>query len=268
MDDTRHRLIKTVKNLRGRHVMHEKFAKLIHRSQMLLLILLGVAVSTSSGRSEEASVQGSSGKTEFTASVWADNWFAFYVNGELVGEDSTPATEIRSFNSDTFTFRAAYPFTISVVTRDYIENDSGLEYIGSFFGLFPVSDSFTFFQQIGDGGFIAQVTENESGNVVAATSKSWRGLVVHRAPLNPDCEKSTEPLTDCEFYATQAPDGWNAEDFDDSSWVDATEYTAEEIGARFGYNDIDWDPTASLIWTDDIKADNTILWRHRVSATK
>lgn len=246
--------------------MHARFSLLIRRSLLVLSAWVAFSATASTGHSEEARAPDSGEEIEFTASVWADNWFAFYVNGELVGEDSTPVTEIRSFNSDTFTFRAAYPFTLSVVTRDYIENDSGLEYIGSFFGLFPVSDSFTFFQQIGDGGFIAQVTEKESGRVVATTSRDWRGLVVHRAPLNPECEKSTQPLSDCDFYKAAAPEGWKSSDFDDTGWVNATEYTAEEIGARFGYNDIDWVPSASLIWTDDIKADNTILWRHEVGA--
>ncbi|MEO0961874.1 MAG: PEBP family protein [Pseudomonadota bacterium] len=241
--------------------MNMKLLYVLQRAATLAIATLALAFGT--GLSAAASEPGS--EREFTVSVWADNWFEFYVNGDLVGEDSTPVTEIRSFNSDTFTFRATYPFTLSVVTRDYIENDSGLEYIGSFFGLFPVSDSFTVFQQIGDGGFIAQVTENESGQVVATTSGDWRGLVIHRAPLNPECEKSTQPLADCEFYATDAPDGWMTDDFDDTGWVNATEYTVEEIGARFGYNDIDWVPSASLIWTEDIKLDNTILWRHQVS---
>jgi len=248
--------------------MHERFAKLTRQSLVVPLIMVGLAASASSSLSEEVRIRSAGEEIEFTASVWADNWFAFYVNGDLVGEDSTPVTEIRSFNSDTFTFRAAYPLTLSVVTRDYIENDSGLEYIGSFFGLFPVSESFTFFQQIGDGGFIAQVAETESGKVVAATSKDWRGLVVHRAPLNPDCEKSTRPVSDCEFYTAEIPDGWTEANFDDAGWVDATEYTADEIGARFGYNDIDWDSSATLIWTDDIKTDNTILWRHQILAPR
>jgi hypothetical protein len=246
--------------------MHPRLSLFVRRSLLVLSAWFAFSATASTGHSEDTPAPHSGEVIEFTASVWADNWFAFYVNGELVGEDSTPVTDIRSFNSDTFTFRAAYPFTLSVVTRDYIENDSGLEYIGSFFGLFPVSDGFTFFQQIGDGGFIAQVTERESGLVVAATSGDWRGLVVHKAPLNPACEKSTQPLADCEFYAVDVPDGWMTADFDDAGWVNATEYTAEEIGARFGYNDIDWAPSASLIWTADIKLDNTILWRHEVGA--
>ena len=36
----------------------------------------------------------------FLAEVWADNWFALYVNGKKVGEDSVPITTERSFNSE------------------------------------------------------------------------------------------------------------------------------------------------------------------------
>ncbi len=233
----------------------------LRQGAAVLFMLCGLGASASVALSTEPGV---AEETEFTVSVWADNWFAFYVNGQLVAEDSVPVTEIRSFNSDTFTFRASYPLTIAVVTRDYIENDSGLEYIGSFFGLFHVGANFTPFQQIGDGGFIAQMNETASGKLVAVTSESWRGLVVHRAPLNPDCEKSSQPLADCESYIASEPDSWRSAGFDDSGWVNATEYTKEQIGARFGYNDIDWDPSARLIWTADIELDNTILWRHVV----
>jgi len=152
-----------------------------------------------------------------------------------------------------------------MVTRDYVENDSGLEYIGSFFGLFPVGDFFTLFQQIGDGGFIAEITETGCGKMVATTSKSWRGLVVHKAPLNSACEKSRQLLVDCKSYVVKEPDGWQLNSFDDSNWVTATEYTPDQIGAKFGYKDIDWDLPAQLIWTEDIRADNTILWRYQVS---
>ena len=79
----------------------------------------------------------------FTAEVWADNWFALYANGKKVGEDSVSITTERSFNSEVITFTASYPLTLGLVAKDYIANDSGLEYIGS-----PR-------QQIGDGGIIA-----------------------------------------------------------------------------------------------------------------
>ena len=43
----------------------------------------------------------------FSAEIWADNWFALYVNGKKVGEDSTPFATERSFNSDAISFKAS-----------------------------------------------------------------------------------------------------------------------------------------------------------------
>ncbi len=239
-------------------LMYQKCLRLIFSLVMVLWLPISVAVA------QEKDTLGQ--EVEFTASVWADNWFALYVNGELVGEDSVPFNTIRSFNSDTITFRATYPLNIAMVTRDYIENDSGLEYIGSLFGFMRLWDGFTWFQQMGDGGFIAQIEETASGRLVAVTSGDWRGLVIHKAPLNPDCEKSSKPLEECKYAVAEKPARWQTADFDDSNWVTATEYTREQIGAKFGYNDIDWDPSAKLIWTDDILTDNTILWRYHVPA--
>jgi hypothetical protein len=190
----------------------------------------------------------------FTAEVWGDNWFSLYVNGELVGEDSVPITTERSFNAETFTFEAAYPLTIAMVTKDFKETDSGLEYIGE-----PN-------QQMGDGGFIAQFTDTDTGEVVAVTGSDWRGLVVHRAPLNPECVTSADPNTDCQFEAMAEPDGWTGAEFDDSAWQTATVYTPEQVGVKDGYETISWNSSAALIWSSDLKVDNTILWRTVIPA--
>ena len=143
----------------------------------------------------------------FTAEVWADNWFALYVNGELVGEDSVPITTERSFNAETITFETAYPLTIAIQAKDFKETDSGLEYIGENN------------QQMGDGGIIAQITDESTGEVVAVTGSAWSALVVHRAPLNTDCEDATDPDATCEFEITEIPADWTSADFDDSGWV-------------------------------------------------
>ena len=118
----------------------------------------------------------------FKAEVWADNWFALYVNGKKVGEDSTPFATEKSFNSEAITFKATLPLTVGIIARDYVENASGLEYIGR-----PN-------QQIGDGGIIAQIREVSSGAIVGATNKTWKVLVLNKAPLNPECVKSSNPL--------------------------------------------------------------------------
>ena len=193
-------------------------------------------------------------KSEFVAEVWADNWFSLYVNGKLVGQDSVPITTERSFNSETISFTATYPLTIAMVTKDFKQDDSGLEYIG------------TDRQQMGDGGFIAQITDRASGRVIARTGTDWKGLVIHRAPLDDSCEKSASPATDCASKIVAEPSGWTSAGFDDATWAPATTYSGEEVGVKEGYNDISWDPSARLIWTSSLTKDNTILWRHTVNS--
>lgn len=215
---------------------------------LLLLAACSTDTATDTATGSTAAT-GTTGEVTFVADVWADNWFALYVNGVLVGEDSVPITTERSFNAETITFRASYPLTIAMVTKDYRQDDSGLEYIG------------TPRQQMGDGGFIAQIRESAGGRVVAVTGSNWRGLVVHRAPIDKACEKASEPIVACRFERVTEPDGWTQPGFDDRSWVPATTYTEQQVGAKDGYGTISWVPGASLIWTSDLQADNTILWR-------
>ena len=193
-------------------------------------------------------------QSSFTAEVWADNWFSLYINGKLVGQDSVAITTEKSFNSDRITFTASYPFTIAMVTKDFKQNDTGLEYIG------------TDRQQMGDGGFVAQFTDTSTGKVVAYTNSSWRGLVIHQAPLNVSCEKSRTPDTECTSRISAEPAGWSESSFNDASWPTASAYSKEQVGVKDGYNNISWSSNAQIIWTSDLEIDNTILWRHTVAA--
>jgi len=206
----------------------------------------GVTIETTSTPSTAAPEGPSS---TFTAEVWADNWFSLYINGELVGEDSVPITTERSFNAETITFTATYPLTIAMVTKDFKETDSGLEYIGE-----PN-------QQMGDGGFIAQFTDTSTGEIIATTNGEWRGLVIQTAPLNSECEKSADPDTECQFENLDEPANWASTNFDDSTWPTATVYNADEVGVKDGYNEITWDANAELIWGSNLNTNNTILWR-------
>ena len=206
------------------------------------------------GTTTSSTSGGTGSARHFKAEVWADNWFSLTVNGKLVGEDSVSITTERSFNAETIEFDATYPLTVALVSKDFKEDDTGLEYIG------------TDRQQMGDGGVIAQITDTSTGKVVAATGDDWRGLVIHRAPLDTACEKSANPTADCAFDSADEPDGWTDASFDDSGWAAATTYTADEVGAKDGYTEISWDPTATLIWSSSLKQDNTILWRHTVDA--
>ena len=193
------------------------------------------------------------GATAFRAEVWADNWFALYANGELVGEDSVSITTERSFNSETIVFEATYPLTIAIEAKDFIETDSGLEYIGEAN------------QQMGDGGIIAQITDEATGEVVTVTNSTWTTLVIHQAPLNADCEDDPDPDATCEFVILDAPSGWANSDFDDGAWTAATEWSAAAVSPKGGYGDIAWDPSAQFVWGADLRVDNTVLLRLTVS---
>ncbi|MCA9713782.1 MAG: hypothetical protein KC468_03695 [Myxococcales bacterium] len=205
--------------------------------------------STSAGVTSEGETGAEPGAIVYLGEVWADNWSSMYLHDALIMEDSESITTERSFNSEVFTFEATPPFLLNVVMKDFIENDSGLEYIGS-----PM-------QQMGDGGYIAQISVEESGELVAVSSADWRCLTIHEAPLNKDCEKSPAPLEDCESAISAEPEGWKQDDFDDSGWTAATVFTAAEVSPKEGYNDVAWDPSASLIWGGDLETHNTILCR-------
>ena len=116
---------------------------------------------------------------------------------------------------------------------------------------------------MGDGGIIAQVKDS-SGAVVAVTTGDWRALVVHQAPLNTDCESSSDPDAECEFLVVDTPSDWTAVDFDDSAWGTATVWTAADVDPKLGYDDISWDSSAELIWGSDLEVDNTVLLRTTV----
>jgi len=190
----------------------------------------------------------------FQAEVWADNWFALYVNGKKVGEDSIPITTEKSFNSEKIKFTATYPLTIGVFAKDFTENASGLEYIGK-----PN-------QQIGDAGIILQIREVTSGQIVAQTSSDWKVLTINKAPLNPECVTSNNPTVDCKSSNAKVPTSWASASFKDATWKFASEFSAEAVGVKDGYFDFTWSPAAKLVWSSDLKLDNAILLRKVVKA--
>ncbi|SLN45859.1 hypothetical protein PSA7680_02339 [Pseudoruegeria aquimaris] len=187
----------------------------------------------------------------FSADVWADNWFELRVNGQQVAEDSVPITTERSFNAESFSFEAERPFVLGLVAKDFKENDTGLEYIG------------TARQQMGDGGVILQIFD-ATGAVAAVSDSSWQCLVIHHAPVEKSCETVDTPVAGegaCDFTASDEPQGWDQPGFDASGWQAASLYSEAEVSPKMGYDTIDWDASAQLIWGPDLEQDNTILCR-------
>jgi hypothetical protein len=183
------------------------------------------------------------------ADVWADNWFAVYVDSELIKEDSVPYNTEQSFNKETFTFTAELPAQVAIIAKDFKENDSGIEYIGRRR------------QQIGDGGLSAQFHDADSGELIVASDETWLCKSIHRAPLNKSCEHSPSPLEDCEMDISPEPEGWTRADFDDSDWPNAIVHSAQAVRPLRGYHEVDWVAGAKLLWADDLEIDNTILCR-------
>ncbi|WP_417683875.1 PEBP family protein [Roseibium sp.] len=185
------------------------------------------------------------------ADVWADNWFKFYLNEAPVAEDRVPITTERSFNEERFTFEAEPPYALNFIVKDFKQDDTGLEYIGSRK------------QQMGDGGFIAQF-KDPSGNLIATTDQAWRCLVVHEAPTSKSCERERNPVAGkgpCRFSASKEPSGWTRLDFDDSSWPFAHEYSERDVRPKDGHDKVRWDRKAKLIWGPDLETNNTLLCR-------
>lgn len=186
-----------------------------------------------------------------SADVWADNWFEMRIDGAQVAEDSVSITTERSFNAESFTFEAERPFVIGLVAKDFKENDTGLEYIG------------TNRQQMGDGGVILQIMD-VTGEPVVVSDDGWQCLVIHSAPLDKSCEGSSSPVADegaCTFEASEEPDGWDTADFDTTDWPQADVYSAQEVGPKDGYDEISWSSDAELIWGPDLEQSNTVLCR-------
>jgi len=187
----------------------------------------------------------------YTADVWADNWFSLDVNGAQVAEDSVSITTERSFNAESFSFTAEPPFVLGLTAKDFKENDTGLEYIG------------TRKQQMGDGGVILQIRD-ASGKIVAVSNDGWQCLVVHKAPVDKSCAQERDPVAGqgaCGFEMTEDPVDWNALSFESSAWPQATEHSERAVSPKDGYDRITWDSNAQLIWGPDLETDNTLLCR-------
>lgn len=194
---------------------------------------------------------------QFTLEVWADNWFAAYLEEVLLIEDSVSIDTERSFNAETTEFEAEYPLHLNFIVKDYKENDTGLEYIGA--------DN----QQMGDGGIIAQITNTSDQTIIAVTDSNWKCQVIHEAPLDKSCETSTDPIAGvapCEFLSIDEPANWKSDTYDDSNWANATEHTATDVDPKDGYYDIAWDTTAQFIWGPDLETNNTLLCRVTIEA--
>ncbi len=193
----------------------------------------------------------SDGATKVTAEIWVDNWFALHVNGTKIAEDSVAYKTERSFNAERIKFNADLPMTIAVELRDFMENDTGLEYIGSRK------------QQMGDGGAILQFSD-AAGHILGVSGADWNCQVIHHAPIQTSCAKQGNPIVgqgDCAGNISEAPANWTAPSFDDSGWDSAVVHSERDVRPKDGYDRINWDRDAEIIWSNDLERDNIVLCR-------
>ena len=193
---------------------------------------------------------GGSGSTEVVAQIWVDNWFELHVNGQAIAQDSVAYKTERSFNAEQITFKADLPMTVAIELRDYMENATGLEYIGSRK------------QQMGDGGAIMQFLSG--GKVIGVSSSGWKCHVAQQAPMNASCEKARNPqegVGDCAANDDVPSGDWTSASFNDGSWPPAVEHSASAVGPKDGYSEINWSSAAKIIWSDDLERDNIVLCR-------
>ena len=217
------------------------------------------------------------------ALIYGDNWFAFYLNGELMKEDPmdfTPHQAVRlSFDVDT---SSSHVYAIKV--RDWANANTGYEYMESSH------------PGIGGGGLKVKFSDG------TVSSSAWKCYVTATGPTiesqNQGCSTSNYDL--CEVLTYDEPEGWTGVGFDDSQWLNAVEYTDAYTGwgrtptydSQTGqcccmtdpvtgldkspnYLSLDADEciapkfmdwgTASFIWTSDLYKDNEILCRLEIS---
>ena len=163
--------------------------------------------------------------------VYADNWFAMYINGKLVAVDSI---DFLPHNVVALDILPEYPMTIAILAKDNADPKTGCEYG----------------KQIGDGGIILKFADG------TVTDASWKAKCIFHGPIERDTEHPkvrTEPL----------PENWFATDFDDSTWAAAVEYTQERIDPKQPFFEHDFQG-AKWIWTSDLDLDNTVLLRKKI----
>ncbi len=165
------------------------------------------------------------------AEVYADNWFALYINGRLAVVDPIAFLPHNVVSVDLL---PEYPMTIAVIAHDNADPKTGLEY-GN---------------HIGDAGFILKFADG------TVTDGTWKVKAIERGPIGGDVDHprvETEPR----------PGNWFAPDYDDSAWENATVFTEQRVNPKPPYYEHDFSG-AQFIWSKDLDLDNTVLFRKRI----
>lgn len=211
------------------------------------------------------------GSEEFTAYIFADNYFELYVNGKLLATDEVPFTK---FNSNVVRFKADRPVTLAVMMVDWEEN----------LGLGSENNRGKAYHP-GDGGLVAHF-QDASGETVAITDDSWRAQTFYTSPLNDrsclvvdgqtrnSSACSEEGVDDASGYSAAhwaVPTDWMMPSFDDSIWPAAVMFSNDTVGVKnkkafTNFEDIFDTPgaDADFIWSSNLVLDNLVLLRKTI----
>ena len=219
-----------------------------------------------------------------TGTIYCDNDFSFYVNGELIVEDPIPIIRHNALNVS-FSVLSGKDIVFAIEARDWANSTTGLEYDN---------------RCVGDGGLRAMF----SNGVVTNSSwvcythnygpENWKecfgGQIVRNQSLQllTACKADSTPqLVGCEAEIIPKPSGWTSLGFDDTHWEFAREFTDARVGwglppanceipgttisSEVDPNgdpitcpqNLDWGES-SFIWRPSLDLDNTILCRYTV----
>jgi len=211
------------------------------------------------------------GSEEFTAYLFADNYFELYVNGQLLAVDPVPFTP---FNSSIVRFKADRPVTLAIKMVDWEENLGLGSEKGRGSGFHP-----------GDGGLVAHVMD-AARDTVLLTDETWRAQTYYISPLKDrSCLNIDGPLRDssaCDMSAAndgtsfsaahwKLPKDWMNAEFNDAAWPMATTFSNEIVGVgnKPSYTNFTEifdapDADATFIWSSNLILDNVVLLRKTI----
>ena len=222
-----------------------------------------------------------------SGTIYVNNNFTFYINGEIVATDPVVGAPHNAYNV-TFTIPRNQDVTYGITGIDLADPDTGLE-LGN--------------RCLGSGGLRAIFSNG------VETNSSWKCWTSLYGPVNwqtcyatddrnnsikvlPLCiQDGVPPFTGCYTFSREVAEDWNLPTFDDSNWENAIEWNATMtiwglrpagcevpntyISSEIDVNGdnltcpewIDWG-SSRFIWREDLALDNTIHCRYTARAAR
>ncbi len=149
---------------------------------------------------------------KITANIYADNYFEFYVNGNLVKKDPLDFTPHNAVRFE-FDVPKGEKRIYAIKASDYA-SESGYEYIN------------TSKPQLGDGALRIIMSDG------TISTKEWKCYTTNYGPTDESISAgcSSTNLKACSLKITEEPNNWKEMNFDDSKWNNASEFTDSEAG--------------------------------------